>query len=103
RIEAGVIWFDSSLRREDARGMRDRWNCFVRCNCTEGQPASDAKRIVRRNNSALLLKNGAGLGDVGVQGFDDGGVLLLDDAALELEGEGEAAVVERKVFGEERE
>ena len=50
-----------------------------------------------------FLKNGAGFGDVGVEGFDDGGILLLDDAALELEGEGEAAVVERKIFGEKSE
>ena len=39
-----------------------------------------------RQNS--FLQNGAGFGDVGVEGFDDGGVLLLDDAALEFEGEG---------------
>src|SRR6267378_1782112 len=49
------------------------------------------------------LQDRAGFGDVGVEGLDDGGVLLLDDAALELEGEGEAAIVERKIFGEKSE
>lgn len=50
-----------------------------------------------------FLKNGTGFGDVGIERFDDGGILLLDDAALELEGEGEATVVERKIFGEKSE
>jgi hypothetical protein len=50
-----------------------------------------------------FLKNGAGFGDVGVEGFDDGGILLLDDAALQLKSEGEAAVVESKIFGEKGE
>src|SRR5467141_281889 len=43
-----------------------------------------------RQNS--FLQNGAGFGDVGV--------LLLEDAALELEGESETAVIESKIFGE---
>src|SRR5467141_2368141 len=54
-----------------------------------------------RQNS--FLQNGAGFGDVGVEGFDDGGILLLDDAALELEGEGEAPVIESEIFGEKSE
>src|SRR5260370_5787523 len=49
-----------------------------------------------------FLENGAGFGDVGVEGFDDGGVLLFHDAALEFEGEGKTAVVERRVLGEKR-
>ena len=56
-----------------------------------------------RFRALLVLKDRAGLGDVGVEGFDDGGVLLLDDAALEFEGEGKAAVVEGEIFGEQRE
>src|SRR5260370_27127212 len=35
-----------------------------------------------RQNS--FLRNGAGFGDVGVQGFDDGAILFLDDSALYL-------------------
>ncbi len=49
-----------------------------------------------------FLQNGAGFGDVGVEGFDDGGVLLFHDAALEFEGEGKTAVVESKILGEKR-
>jgi len=56
---------------------------------------------IRRGGHELVLKNGAGFGDVGVKGFDDGGVLLLDNAALEFEGEGEAAVVKSEIFREE--
>src|SRR6266404_5368035 len=51
----------------------------------------------------LVLNDRPGFGDVCVKGFDDGGVLLFDDAALELEGEGEAAVIESKIFGEKSE
>jgi hypothetical protein len=51
----------------------------------------------------LVLKDRPGFGDVGVEGFDDGGVLLLDNAALEFESEGEAAVVESKIFGKKSE
>jgi hypothetical protein len=58
---------------------------------------------IRRRGHELVLKNWAGFGDVGVKRFDDGGVLLLDNAALELEGEGEAAIVESKILGEKSE
>jgi hypothetical protein len=43
---------------------------------------------VRGNISGLILEDGAGFGDIGVKGFDNAGVLLLNDAALEFEGEG---------------
>src|SRR5258708_28609663 len=49
----------------------------------------------------LILQDGAGFGDVGVKGFDNDGVLLVDDAALELEGEGEGAGVEGEIFREQ--
>src|SRR5260370_23237892 len=39
RIEAGVIWVDSSLRKEDAWPACGAWSCFVHGNCTEEQPA----------------------------------------------------------------
>jgi hypothetical protein len=42
RIEVGVIWFDSSVRGEDARGRGWSWNCFASCNCTKEQPAAGA-------------------------------------------------------------
>jgi hypothetical protein len=58
---------------------------------------------IRRCGHELALKNGAGLGNVGVKGFDDGGILLLDNPALEFEGEGEAAVVEGEILREESE
>jgi hypothetical protein len=87
-------------------GVMQVWeSCFVWCNCTEGQAAFGAETS-RTNgfntevtestefaeekegrNSWLKtswLQDGAGFGDVGVEGFDDGGVLLFDDAALEL-------------------
>src|SRR5260370_23726503 len=51
----------------------------------------------------IVLEDRARLGDSGIKGFDDGGVLLLDDAALELEGESEGAVVESEIFGEKSE
>ena len=54
----------------------------------------------RSGGSHLFLKNRAGLGEVGVKGFDDVGVLLFDNAALDLKGEGEAAVVEGEILGE---
>ncbi len=38
--------------------------------------------------NGLILEYGARFGDVGEQRFDYGGVLLLDDAALELECKG---------------
>src|SRR5258707_11471082 len=44
---------------------------------------------IRRGGHELVPKNGAGFGDIGVKGFDDGGVLLLDNAALEFEREGD--------------
>jgi len=50
-----------------------------------------------------VLEDRAGFSDVGVKGFDDGGILLFDNAALELEGESEAAVVKSKILGEKRE
>src|SRR5580698_6369550 len=45
----------------------------------------------------------AGVGDVGVEGFDEGGEFLFDDAAFEFHGEGEAAIVEGEVVGEKSE
>ena len=42
------------------------------------------KLLPANAKQSSFLKNGAGFGDVGVEGFDDGGVLLLNDAALEL-------------------
>src|SRR6266849_3360414 len=50
-----------------------------------------------------LLEDGAGLGDVGVKRFNDVAVFLFDNAALEFEGEGEAAIINSKIFGEQRE
>ncbi len=37
----------------------------------------------KKNHRNSFLQDGAGFGDVGVEGFDDAGALLLDDAALE--------------------
>ena len=50
-----------------------------------------------------VLKEGTWFSDVSVEGFDDVAVLLLDDPALELEGEGEAAVIESEIIGEKSE
>jgi len=44
--------------------------------------------FVGMKKNGLILEDGARFGDVGEERFDDGGVLLLDDAALELECEG---------------
>src|ERR1700723_4791288 len=51
----------------------------------------------------LVLEDGAGLGDVGVEVFDHVVELLFDYAASQLERERKAAVVEGEVFGEEGE
>src|SRR5712692_2366159 len=58
--------------------------------------------LLAQVGTVLVLKERAGFGDVGVQGFNDVAVLLLDDAAFELEGESEAAVGEAKILGEQR-
>src|SRR5260370_18750061 len=81
----------------------DTGNGFEKSTCTKGQGAVASSESLQENNSRLILQDGAGFGDVGVKRFDDGGVLLLDNAALEFEGEGEAAVVESKIFGEKSE
>ena len=89
-------------------------HCFAGNNCTQEQVAEvlreeiHAARILRtmagsskRRNS--ILENGAGLGDVRVERFDDLAESLFDDAALDLESESKAAVVESEVLGEESE
>ena len=81
----------------------DNGNGFEKSTCTKGQRAVASRPSVQENNSRLILEDGAGFGDIGVKRFDDGGVLLFDNAALELEGEGKAAVVESKIFGEKSE
>src|SRR5579863_2644241 len=53
--------------------------------------------------SELVLEDGAGFGDVGVQVLDDIVKLGLHDAAAKLQGEGEAPVVEGEVLRKQRE
>src|SRR5260370_7866777 len=84
-------------------GVGDNGNGFEKSAGKKGQRAVASRPSVQENNSRLILQDGAGFGDAGVKRFDDGGVLLLDNAALEFEGEGEAAVVESKIFGEKSE
>src|SRR6266849_2080909 len=81
----------------------DNGNGFEKSTCTKGQRAVASRPSVQENNSRLILEDGAGFGDVSVKRFDDGGVLLFDNAALDLERESEAAVVESKIFGEKSE
>jgi len=57
------------------------------------------KWLIEILETAVNPEGSGGFGDVGVKGFDDGAELLFDDAALELEREGEAAVIEREIFG----
>src|SRR5947207_2736424 len=93
---------NGTLRRgttSDERKARPCWRFHCPAwwsNSQENMQINYLQRLTRKLR--LVLKNGAGLGDAGVKRFDDGGVLLLDDAALELEGEGEAAVVEGEIF-----
>src|SRR6516164_8362212 len=56
-----------------------------------------------RRAEASILGHRAGLGEVRIQLFDDPRVLLLDDAAFELQGECEAPVVEGEVVGKQSE
>ena len=49
----------------------------------------------------LVLQNGAGVGYVGVELRDHVAIFLFNDAAFELHGEGQAAVVEGEVVGEQ--
>ena len=49
------------------------------------------------------MDDGAGFGYVGVEFVDEIVILLFDDAAFELHGEGEAAVGEGEILGEEGE
>src|SRR6201999_3039915 len=58
---------------------------------------------LRANRRYRLGDGGAGVGDVGVEGGNYGGVFFFDDAAFEFHGEGEAAVVEGEIFGEKSE
>ncbi len=92
KIEGGVKTFDSSLRKEDASKHAVGTKKFVRFNCTGEQ-----------SGTFSILKEGAWFSDVSVEGFDNVAVLVFDDAALELEGEGEAAVVKSEIIGEKSE
>jgi len=49
------------------------------------------------------LQNGAWLGYVGVELLDDVAIFLFDDAALELHGERQTAVIVGEVFGQQGE
>src|SRR5947208_13906039 len=77
-------------------GKKDLTQRSRRTPKTQRRPSR--REEIRRWAHELVLKNGTGLGDAGVERCDDTGVLLLDDATLELEGEGEAAVVEGEIF-----
>ena len=87
---------ESYLRSEEGK----RFN-------TEGTEREHRGRREERSadSQKWLSHLGAGLGRDGIGGFgvelvDDFAVVLFDDAALELEGKGEAAVVEGEILGE---
>src|SRR6266851_6026216 len=67
-------------------------------NGTKGFNTESTECTEKKKHQNSFLQNRAGFGDVSVKGFDDAGVLLLDDAALELEREGEGAIVESEIF-----
>src|SRR5258708_6525675 len=48
-------------------------------------------------------EDGAGVGDISVKRFNLLAILFFDDAALELERESEAAVIESEIVGKKRE
>src|SRR6266849_694638 len=66
-------------------------------------PTKTRKKKERRPEGRRYgeLEDGAWFGYVGVEFVDYFGVLLLDYAALEFHGEGEAAAVEGEIVGEE--
>jgi hypothetical protein len=68
----------------------------------KSESMTDPGRAKRRRAANLLLDDGAGFGDISVKGFDGVVILLFDDAALELHGEGQRAVVEGEVAWEQR-
>src|SRR5208337_4389439 len=49
----------------------------------------------------LFLKDGPRLGHIRVELLDDSVILLFHDAAAQLEREGQAAVVESKILGQQ--
>jgi hypothetical protein len=51
----------------------------------------------------LGLNDGARLGDVEIEQVDDVTELMLNDAAFELHGEGERAIIEREIVCEDSE
>src|SRR5215472_17836594 len=89
--EVGFVLFDSILRGKDAWTLQKLRARFRRT------------QLYERTGLRLFLKDRAGLGDVGVKRIDDFAIFSFDDAALDLQGERQSAVVESKIFGNERE
>src|SRR5258707_512039 len=106
---SGMVSLDKPVRKNSAPQAREQIDGkhsfgtlgFVDLSFSFSLPSvlsGELRTAGTKQNS--FLQNGAGFGDVGVEGFDDGGILLLDDAALEFEGESEATVIESKIFRE---
>jgi hypothetical protein len=88
---------------ENIPGEKSFVDCFFFLSVLRILPLTPHRRRQTGFIRDSFLQDGAGFGDVGVEGFDEGGILLFDDAALELEGKGEATVVKSKIFGEKSE